>query len=543
VQLRENAFTERNLLALMRDARGVSAQSDVAPRWGYAAVRLHIGVNSMSENGAREPLPRRIMATMLLEPESCFAALQAHDPRFDGRFFVGVSSTGIYCRPICPARTPKRENCNFFPSAAAAEAAGFRPCLRCRPELAPGNASVDTASRLAQAAATWLENDAGNGDSLETLARRLSVSDGHLRRIFQNEFGVAPVQFAQTQRLLLAKRLLTDTQLSVSEVALASGLGSPQRLNALFRARYRLCPTTLRRKPGRGRDGGELIFELGYRPPYDFASLLHFLRDRGIVGVESVDDSSRAAYRRTLGFEHADAAHRGWIEVSEAATKPVLRVRVASSLVKVLPSVLTRVKRLFDLTCEPREIVHALGPLAAANPGLRLPGACDGFEIATRAVLGQQITVRAARTLAGRFVQAFGEPVATPFEPLQRLFPRAVDVADIAVDKIAALGIISARARTIVALARAVADGALCLESGSNVDHTLTELKRMPGIGEWTAQYIAMRALAWPDAFPHTDYGVTKALGENNPKRVLARAEVWRPWRAYAVMHLWNSLR
>lgn len=477
---------------------------------------------------------------MQLDPDRCYRALRAHDPRFDGRFFVGVSSTGIYCRPVCSGKPPRRENCTFHPSAAAAEAAGFRPCLRCRPELAPGNASVDAAARLAQQAASLIEDGVADGPGLEELAGRLGVSDRHLRRVFQAEFGVTPVAFVQTHRLLLAKRLMTDTCLSATDVALASGFKSLRRFNASFHDRYRLKPTDLRRTGRKRSAADQFVFELAYRPPLDWEAMLEFFADRCITGVDEVLDG---AYRRTLRIEANGAEHRGWIEARLMERKRTVRVSVSASLARALPAVLARAKRVFDLACDPAQVGAGLGPLAAGHPGLRLPGAFDPFELAVRAVLGQQVTVRAARTLAARFVGAFGESVETPFESLTRIFPSPAIVAPLAYGDIAALGIIATRSKTILALAAGLADGSLSLEPGTDAEAGIRALKQLPGIGDWTAQYMAMRALGWPDAFPHTDYGVMKALGETNPRRVLAMAEAWRPWRAYAVMHLWRRLK
>ena len=492
------------------------------------------------------PPPLLHNAAMVLDPHSCYQAVKSHDARFDGRFFTGVTSTRIYCRPVCTAKVPKRENCRFFASAAAAEGAGFRPCLRCRPELAPGNASVDATQRLAQAAASLIEDGIAAGNGLAHIAGQLKVSDRHLRRVFEAQFGVAPIAFAQTQRLLLAKRLLTDTAMPATDIAFASGFQSLRRFNALFKQRYRLSPSQLRKntrkKMPRGATQDAFTFELAYRPPLDWLHLTGFLATRSVALVESVVQNT---YRRTLCIIDNGVPHTGWIEVSyhkSKATKAVLSVRVAATLGKVLPQVLARVKRVFDLSCQPQDIVAVLGAWAKPNAGLRLPGAFDGFELAVRAVLGQQITVRAATTLAGRFAAAFGEPVTAPYPALQRVFPSAQAIAERSLDDIAKLGIIATRAKTIRALAQAIASERLTLEPSADVDETLAALQAIPGIGEWTAQYIAMRALAWPDAFPHTDYGVMKALGETKAKRVSATAEAWRPWRAYAVMHLWHSL-
>ncbi len=472
---------------------------------------------------------------MYLDAEQCYRALRAHDVRFDGRFFVGVATTGIYCRPVCTARTPHATSCRFFPSAAAAEAGGFRPCLRCRPELAPGFAVVDANRRLAVAAARAIEDGRLEDGGLEALARRLGVTDRHLRRVFQQEFGVAPVAYAQTQRLLLAKRLLTDTDLPVLDVALASGFASLRRFNHLFRTRYRMTPGDLRHAAPARKPGGELVFDLAYRPPYDWAAILAFLERRAIVGVEAV---ARNHYRRSVRI----GERAGWIAVAPSPRRSALRVTVGASLAGVIPAVLARVKHLFDLACHPDEVAAALGPLAAGNPGLRLPGAIDGFEVAVRAILGQQVTVRAATTFAARFAAAFGVPFETPIEGVDRLFPRAGEVAALDPSAIAAHGIIGARARAIVALAREIDAQRLVLDPVANVEATLAALRAVPGIGPWTAQYIAMRALAWPDAFPHPDVAVLKAMGTDNARAALADSEAWRPWRAYAVIHLWKSL-
>jgi AraC family transcriptional regulator of adaptative response / DNA-3-methyladenine glycosylase II len=488
---------------------------------------------------------------MTLDPHTCYRALRARDARFDGRFFVAVSSTRIYCRPICTVKPPRRENCRFYPSAAAAETGGYRPCLRCRPELAPGNASVDASSRMAQAAAGLIEDRSLEGEGLDAVAARLGITDRHLRRAFGAEFGVSPVEFAQTQRLLLAKRLLTDTALPVTEVAFASGFGSLRRFNALFKQRYRLQPTQLRRHMKESAGPADALhFELSYRPPYDWDAVSGFLAARAIAGVESVE---QGRYRRAVRIESDGKAPkdalRGWIEIEPSKKKAALRVTVSASLAKSVPPVLSRVKALMDLSCNPVEVARALGnldagPLAALaqrRPGLRVPGAFDGFEVAVRAIVGQQVSVAAARTVTGRLAAAFGDPAETPFESVDRTFPTAEKLARLAYGQIARLGMPGARAKTIIAIARAIASGKLELVPNADIDATLAKLRALPGVGEWTAQYLAMRALAWPDAFPHTDLGVMRALGEKNPRRVLELGEAWRPWRAYAVVHLWHQ--
>ncbi len=476
---------------------------------------------------------------MYLDPDQCYRALLSHDTRFDGRFFVGVGTTRIYCRPVCTAKTPLARNCSFFPSAAAAEARGYRPCLRCRPELAPGYAVVDANGRLAKSAAGLIEDGQLAEASLADLAGTLGVTDRHLRRVFQQEFGVAPVEYAQTQRLLLAKRLLTDTGLPVIDVAMASGFASLRRFNDLFRTRYRMTPGELRRTSGKGAPAETLAFDLAYRPPYDWDAMLAFLGKRAIAGVESIE---RGRYLRTVRVTTARGEARGWIEVAPSKRRSALRVTVSASLAGALPLVLARVKHLFDLSCHPEEIATALGPLAENHPGLRLPGAMDGFEVAVRAILGQQVTVHAATKIAARFAEAFGEPVETPHENLTTLFPRASDIAALEPVKVAERGVVRTRARAIVELAREVASGKLGLDPSADVDTTIAALDALPGVGPWTAQYVAMRALAWPDAFPHPDVAVLKAMKETRAATALESAEGWRPWRAYAVLHLWKSL-
>jgi AraC family transcriptional regulator, regulatory protein of adaptative response / DNA-3-methyladenine glycosylase II len=472
---------------------------------------------------------------MILNDDVCYQALLAHDRRFDGVFFVGVSTTGIYCRTVCPAKTPRRENCTFYANAASAERWGYRPCLRCRPELAPGNAHIDAVSRLAAAAVSRIEDGALADQSVDELAAELGVTGRHLRRVVQQELGVSPVELAQTRRLLVAKRLLTDTDLPVIDIAFASGFSSLRRFNALFKERYRLTPTALRKRKETGSPTAILRCEVAYRPLMDWDSILTFLAARAIAGVEAVEGNR---YLRTAEV----GKHRGWIAVEPSVGKDALTVELSTSLAPALMMIVARVKRLFDLAADPQQICAQLGTLADTCPGLRVPGAFDGFEMAVRAVLGQQVSVKAASTLAGRFVSAFGEPIETPHNGLTRISPAAKQVAAAEPNALRSLGIPSTRVDTILALATAIADKRAALKPGVDVEKTMTTLKELPGIGEWTAQYIAMRALSWPDAFPHTDLGIMKALGEKNPRRVLEMAEPWRPWRAYAVMHLWKTL-
>ncbi|WP_341678957.1 AlkA N-terminal domain-containing protein [Niveibacterium sp. SC-1] len=473
---------------------------------------------------------------MVPDDAACYAALIARDARFDGRLFVGVSSTGIYCRPICRVRTPKAENCRFFSSAAAAEDAGYRPCLRCRPELAPGLATSDPVSRLAWVATQRLEADGEAG--LATLAARLGVSERHLRRAFQAEFGVAPVAWLQTQRLLLAKRLLTDTRLPLTEVAFAAGFGSLRRFNALFKTRYGLAPSRLR-EGALPPDAAAPCFELAYRPPLDWPRMLAFLAGRCIAGVEEVSD---LRYRRTVSVDTPQGAVCGWVEVALSPARATLVVQVAPELLRGLPAVLAGVRRLFDLGCDPVPILAVLGPLAADAPGLRVPGCFNGFEMAVRAILGQQVTVKAAHTIAGRLVAALGTPMATPFEALTHRFPEATTLAAADEALLGSLGIVRQRGGAIIALARAVGEGRLDLAPSADVEASIASLRTISGIGPWTAQYIAMRALAWPDAWPSGDVALIKSLRAATAREADRMAAAWSPWRAYATLHCWRRL-
>jgi AraC family transcriptional regulator, regulatory protein of adaptative response / DNA-3-methyladenine glycosylase II len=474
---------------------------------------------------------------MVLDPDACYRAVRARDRRFDGRFFTAVASTGIYCRPICPVRPPKRENMRFYSSAAAAEGAGYRPCLRCRPERAPGLATVDAASRLAGAAIARIEEHAVSNGKVSDLAAALGVSDRHLRRVTEAELGVSPIELAQTQRLLLAKRLLSETSLKLTDIAFASGFGSVRRFNALFKSRYGLNPRSIRRSssatPG-------LTCQLDFRPPFAWQNMLAYLRPRAIPGVEAVDATH---YRRTVAL----ANRQGWIVVSLARSGTALEVEISPALAAVVGAVIVRVKRLFDLSAAP----DAVGALLAEDPmlrsvvkrlpGLRVPGAFDGFELAVRAVLGQQVSVKGASTLAGRWARTFGTPIETPHSGLDRLAPTAERMRDVSARDIGALGIVGSRARCLEALARAVADRRVVLSPTANVEEQVERLTELPGIGPWTAQYIAMRALHWPDAFPDGDLGLLRAANLER-KALRARAEVWRPWRSYATHYLWQSM-
>jgi AraC family transcriptional regulator of adaptative response / DNA-3-methyladenine glycosylase II len=425
----------------------------------------------------------------------------------------------------------------FYSSAAAAEGAGYRPCLRCRPERAPGLSSVDATSRLIGAAIAGIEEHAVSNSRVGDLAASLGVTDRHLRRVTEAELGVSPVELAQTQKLLLAKRLLGETSLKLTDIAFAAGFGSVRRFNALFKARYGLNPRSVRR--GAAAPGG-LVCRLEFRPPLHFEGVLAYLRLRAVPGVESVDATH---YRRTAAIGDA----RGWISVSLATSGLALEVEVSPGLAPAIGAVIVRVKHLFDLGAVPDAVSALLSqdpllkPAVERLPGLRVPGAFDGFELAVRAVLGQQVSVKAATTLAGRWAQAFGEPIATPWPELGRLAPSAPRMLEAAEHEIGALGIVGSRARCVLALARALADRRVMLSYAANVEEQIESLMRLPGIGPWTAQYIAMRALHWPDAFPDGDLMVLRAAAMGR-RELVARAQAWRPWRAYATHYLWRTL-
>ncbi len=482
-----------------------------------------------------------------LDADACYRAVAAHDARFDGAFFIGVTSTGIYCRPVCRVKTPRRENCRFFAHASQAEGAGFRPCLRCRPELAPQTlawSAQDASALLAQHAARLLDSPDAWGDevpSVAGLAARLGVSDRHLRRVFEAELGVSPMDWLQTRRLLAAKQLLADTRLPVAQVALAAGFASLRRFNAAFAAQYRMSPTALRRDGSEAKPGDGIAVTLGYRPPYDAREMLQFLQQRGLVGVEQIDVAAHTV-ARTLRL---DDDTRGWIACRFEPEQHRVQVRVADSLAPQLPRVIARVRAWLDLDADPAAIHAVLGADFPALAGLRVPGTLDGFELAVRAVLGQQVTVAAARTLTTRLVERFGTPLATPIDGLTRLFPSPAALAAASGDELGQLGLVRQRQAAIHALAQAVSTGQISLHAGADVQTTMDALKALPGIGAWTADYIALRALRWPDAFPSGDMALQKALAPEGQRLTAraaeSRAERWRPWRAYAVIRAWHS--
>jgi AraC family transcriptional regulator, regulatory protein of adaptative response / DNA-3-methyladenine glycosylase II len=503
----------------------------------------------MSEN--RETRGRRatIIPAMDMDHAACYRAIATRDARFDGRLFVAVRTTGIYCRPICPARTPRSENVQFFASAAAAQQAGFRPCLRCRPEISPEVAFWRGTSNTVARALALIDRGALDDADVDALAERLGLGGRQLRRLFQQHLGASPIAVAQTRRVLLAKQLIHDTRLSMAEVAMAAGFGSVRRFNETFRQLFARPPAALRRTPhgkSAADDAGVVSLTLAYRPPYDWEAMLAYLATRAIPGVEAVAGGS---YRRSIAF----GGGRGVLAVAPAPGHRV-SVRLRFPEVTALPAIIARVRRVFDLAAEPLAIAAhlendaALAPLARARPGLRIPGAWDGFELAVRAILGQQITVPAAVTLASRLVRAYGETLPDRFAEehgLTHVFPTAERLAALDPDN---LGMPRARAKAIAALAAAVIADPRIFGPRRSLEAAIAQLSALPGIGEWTAQYIAMRELREPDAFPAADIGLLRAMADGDGRRptpaaLLARAESWRPWRAYAAMHLWASDR
>ncbi|HSM10848.1 MAG TPA: AlkA N-terminal domain-containing protein, partial [Lysobacter sp.] len=477
-----------------------------------------------------------------LDRRVCDQARLSRDARFDGLFFTAVATTGIYCRPVCPAPTPKQRNVSYYANAAAAEAAGFRPCLRCRPELSPGDGAWRRGDATVARALKLIDEGALAGQPLAALAGRVGLGERQLRRLFVDRLGVAPLGVHATRRLLFAKQLLTETTLPVTEVALAAGFGSLRRFNTTFRDAYRMAPRDLRRRPG-AMVTDALMLRLGYRPPYDFAAMLGFLRGRALPGVELVDDAS---YARVIAAPGDDpASPPGWLRVSAwPGGEHALKLELHGAASAHLLDIVTRLRRMFDLDADPRAIADALSassrlrPLLQEHPGLRLPSGWDGFEIAVRAVLGQQVSVAAARTLATRLARQFGQalPDGHAVPGLEHRFPTPEALAEADLTRI---GLTRARADTVRTVACALLDGSVDFRSERTLDEFVSRWVALPGIGPWTAQYIAMRGLGHPDAFPTDDLVLRRAASSDGTalasKALAACAEAWRPWRAYAV--------
>jgi AraC family transcriptional regulator of adaptative response / DNA-3-methyladenine glycosylase II len=483
---------------------------------------------------------------MDLDHDACYRALSQRDSRFDGRFFTAVKTTGIYCRPVCPARTPHSKNVIFYPTAAAAQEAGYRPCLRCRPETAPDLGAWRGTSNTVSRALSLIELGALDQGDVAALAERLGLGERQLRRLFREHLGASPIAVAQTRRVLLAKQLIHETRLPMAEIAFASGFGSVRRFNEAFFSLFERAPRELRRSSAEdiaAESDGKLSLLLRYQPPYAWPAMLDFLRQRAISGLESVTGE---LYSRTFSL---DGAH-GWLSIRPGDGN-ALRVDIRVSKLPSVPGVIARVRRVFDLAADPQAIaLHLakdplLAPLVKKRPGLRVPGAWDGFELAIRAVLGQQITVGAAVRLAARLVAAYGQPTPAPVAAfgLTRCFPQPQALANADLSR---LGMPKSRAATLSAVAAAVLENPDLFGPHADLEAAIERLRAIRGVGEWTAQYIALRQLREPDAFPASDIGVIRALADDQGKRpkaaeVLARAEPWRPWRAYAAQHLWAA--
>jgi AraC family transcriptional regulator of adaptative response / DNA-3-methyladenine glycosylase II len=487
-----------------------------------------------------------VSAAAELDRELCYRALRTRDARFDGRFYTAVLSTGIYCRPVCPARTPKLENCMFVPSAAAAQSLGFRPCLRCRPEAAPGSAVARGSANTVSRALQLIADGELNTGSLEDFSERLGVGTRQLRRLFERYVGATPVAVAQTQRLLFAKQLIAQTELPMTQVALAAGFGSVRRFNAVFQHTYARPPSRLRAatQPSKLAPEPTVELKLPYNPPYDFRAMLEFLGPRAIPSVESA-----AADRYARAFQLGEAY--GTIEVRAAEREPQLIARIRCTQVAALGPVVARLRRLFDLDADSGMIDAqlardpALASRVRSRPGVRVPGAWDNFELAVRAVLGQQVSVAAATTFAARIAAQYGR--ALPDDARlsgahmpERLFPDASTLAEASFEGI---GLTRARSATLRGLGAAIAMDATCLMPASSLADSVARLRELPGIGAWTAHYIAMRALREPDAFPEADLGLIRALSSGpmraTAREVAERAETFRPFRAYAALRLW----
>jgi AraC family transcriptional regulator of adaptative response / DNA-3-methyladenine glycosylase II len=479
-----------------------------------------------------------------LNREICRTARLSRDARFDGKFFIAVRTTRIFCRPVCPARSPKEDNIEYYRSAAAALQAGFRPCLRCRPE-SWGTAAWDGTSTTVSRALRLIEegalDGAAEGSNVDSLAGRLGIGSRHLRRLFLQHLGATPIAVAQAQRLLSAKKLIDETQLPLASIAIASRYGSIRRFNASFRATYGRSPRELRRGSrfgtSRASMGGPCTLQLRFRPPYDYDALIEFLAKRAIAGVEYID---RDVYRRTFVLD----GQAGWLEVKPHGSN-ALTLRVDSVGPARLLHVVARVRRMFDLDADPLSINSSLrrDPLLArlikARPGLRVAGAWDGFELGVRAILGQQVSVAGASTLTARLAAKFGHPAPFQIDGLVCTFPAADEL--VAADL--AIGIPASRAEAIREFARAVVAKAVVFDGGHDAETLIARLCAIRGLGPWTAQYIAMRALSDPDAFPAGDLVLLRAAGIKTTAEMERHAERWRPWRAYAAMHLWQGVK
>lgn len=465
----------------------------------------------------------------------------SRDPRFDGKFIIAVKSTGVYCRPICPSPTSKSANVRYYPTPEAAAEAGYRPCLRCRPEAAPGTPAWLGTSAVVRRALRLINDGCLDEESVDALAATVGVGPRHLHRLFIQHVGASPMVVAQTRRVQFAKRLIDDTDLPMTEIALAAGFGSLRRFNDAFQKTYGRAPRDLRRLRRRGMaaEAGEVVLRLAFRPPYDWSQVLDFLRVRAVPGVETVDERG---YVRTVTTREGHAV----VQVRPLDDDNAVELRVRGAAPDDLFHISSTARRMFDLAADPASIAQALhsdpliGRFVKGRPGLRIPGVWDGFECAVRAILGQQVSVAAARTFAARLVQRVGRPVAGETRGLTHVFPSAADLADADLE---AIGLTTSRAAALRALARAVADGRLDLDGP--LQEVTAAIAALPGCGPWTARYVALRGLGDPDAFPASDLVLRRVAGAPGPPlsagALEARGQAWRPWRGYAALHLWRA--
>lgn len=476
----------------------------------------------------------------------CYRAICSRDQRFDGRFFVAVTTTGVYCRPICPAPTPHAPHVRFYACASAAEAAGFRACRRCHPEASPGSPDWNMRADLVGRALRMIADGIVDTEGVAGLARRLCVSERHLHRELVSEVGVGPLALARTRRAQTARLLIDQTSLSLTTIGFTAGFASIRQFNQTMQAAFGCAPSAFRRRVApENRGEGKLNLRLLYRPPFEVATLLSYLRQRALPGVEEVTGN---VYRRAVLLPHS----RGIIELEPNEKTNAVQLRVQLDALSDLSMLVQRCRHLFDLDAVPSAISEILGtdpvlaPLVLARPGLRVPGAINGFELAVRAILGQQVSVAGARTLAGRLVAAFGEPLEQPQGALTHFFPTPQAIARADMKDTQGLSLTGARIVALQSLARAVTEEGLVLDRDADRERTVAQLQRIPGVGPWTAAYIAMRALGDPDAFPARDLGLRNAFElhgvDADPRSIAKRADAWRPWRAYAVHHLWASL-
>lgn len=484
-----------------------------------------------------------------LDPDLCYRAFLAKDARFDGRVFVCVTSTGIYCRPVCPARVPKKANCRFVGSAAAAEAAGFRSCLRCRPETAPGTPAWAGTQASVARALRLIEEGALDEGGVEALADRVGLGARQLRRLFIAHVGATPQAVAANRRLLAAKQLISETDMSFADIAFAAGFQSLRRFNDAVRASYGVAPTALRRGAARETSRDAIVLRLGYRPPFDLARMLDYLTFRAIPGVEDISPTQYrrtfrlGAARGTLGVTAGKKANT--LDISIRADMPIGNDRARGNTSPPIRQIAARARRIFDLDAEPTTVAAAfaqdpvLGPRLAQAGDIRVPGAFDGFELGVRAILGQQVSVKGASTLAGRVVKRCGEALAQPDGALTHYFPTPEALAE---GDLSGLGLTGGRISALKNFARAVADGEVSFSPAASLEDKVAELCTVPGIGPWTAHYIALRAVGEPDAFPAADLGLRKAAGDGamiSTKAMEEMAQSWRPWRGYAALLLW----